>query len=193
MNTIVFIRHGITEGNQKKYYYGASDIPLTKEGIAALQERRIAGIYPNPEGFAFVTSMLKRTEQTLYEIYGEVPHRKDPRLDEMNFGTFEMKSYEMLKDEPEYIEWISGDNLANVCPEGESWTEVFERAKAAFEEYRNGNYIIVCHGGIIISLMQSLFPENNMNIYEWLPNPCEGYSVDFSDDGKPVSYKAIKL
>ena len=34
---IHFIRHGITEGNQKGWYYGSLDIPLTEEGVAALK------------------------------------------------------------------------------------------------------------------------------------------------------------
>lgn len=193
MSTIVFIRHGITEGNQKKYYYGATDIPLVEEGIGALKKRKEAGIYPSPEGFSFITSELKRTEQTLFEIYGDVPHKKDFRLNEMNFGKFEMRSYETLKEDPQYIEWISGDNPSNVCPAGESLNAVYERAGAAFEEYRGGNYIIVCHGGIIFSLMQSLFPEKNMNIYEWLPEPCEGYAVTFDEEKNPVVYRKIKL
>ena len=31
---ICLVRHGITEGNQKRLYYGSSDIPLAEEGVA---------------------------------------------------------------------------------------------------------------------------------------------------------------
>ena len=35
---ICLIRHGITEGNKNRLYYGYADIPLAEEGIAALKE-----------------------------------------------------------------------------------------------------------------------------------------------------------
>ena len=34
---IYLIRHGITEGNQKKWFYGAADIPLADEGREELR------------------------------------------------------------------------------------------------------------------------------------------------------------
>ena len=36
MSTIYLFRHGITEGNKKRLYYGSSDIPLIEEGIEAM-------------------------------------------------------------------------------------------------------------------------------------------------------------
>ena len=43
---ICLIRHGITEGNKNKLYYGFADIPLAEEGIYQLKELAAAGIYP---------------------------------------------------------------------------------------------------------------------------------------------------
>jgi len=43
---IHFIRHGITEGNAKKWYYGWTDVPLLPEGVAALQNLCAQCIYP---------------------------------------------------------------------------------------------------------------------------------------------------
>ena len=37
---LTLIRHGITEGNARRLYYGAADIPLLPEGEEAL--RRLA-------------------------------------------------------------------------------------------------------------------------------------------------------
>ena len=34
--TLTLIRHGLTEGNLKRLYYGSTDLPLTEAGIAAL-------------------------------------------------------------------------------------------------------------------------------------------------------------
>ena len=193
-NTVYLIRHGITEGNKRRLYYGSTDLPLAPEGIEALKKRREAGIYPDEQGFRLITSGLSRTKQTLFEIYGKEPDISDKRLNEVNFGDFEMKSYDELKDIPEYQLWISGDNWHNYCPNGESGAIMFTRAKIAMDEYCKSDCIIICHGGIISSLMQEYFPDahGREHFYKWQPRPCEGYKVVF-DDGKPIEYSEIKL
>ena len=71
MKTLVLIRHGLTEGNVRRWYYGALDIPLCPEGEAALKKAAAAGLYPPVNGRRIVTSGLLRTEQTLRLLYGE--------------------------------------------------------------------------------------------------------------------------
>ena len=196
MSTIYLFRHGITEGNKRRLYYGSSDIPLIEEGIEAIKTRREAGIYPDTNGFLVVTTDLIRTEQTLFEMYGrEVPHETDPRMREFSFGDFEMKSYEQLKDREDYQAWITGDNWRNVCPNGESGEIMLERSLAAMEDYIGKDCIIVCHGGVIAGLMLTWFPgdETAEHFYAWQPKPSEGYRIDFDDELKPVSYKKIAL
>ena len=196
MSTIYLFRHGITEGNKRRLYYGSSDIPLIEEGIEAIKTRREAGIYPDTNGFLVVTTDLIRTEQTLFEMYGrEVPHETDPRMREFSFGDFEMKSYEQLKDREDYQAWITGDNWRNVCPNGESGEIMLERSLVAMEDYIGKDCIIVCHGGVIAGLMLTWFPgdETAEHFYAWQPKPSEGYRIDFDDELKPVSYKKIAL
>ena len=41
---IILLRHGLTEGNQRRGFYGGIDIPLTEEGRQQLKERREAGV-----------------------------------------------------------------------------------------------------------------------------------------------------
>ena len=196
MSTIYLFRHGITEGNKRRLYYGSTDIPLIKEGIEAIRERREAGIYPETEGFKIVTTDLCRTEQTLFEMYGrEVPHKTDPRMREFSFGEFEMKSYEELKDREDYQAWITGDNWRNICPNGESGEIMLNRSLEAMADYIGTDCIIVCHGGVIAGLMLTWFPgdETAEHFYAWQPKPSEGYKIIFNDDKKPVSYEKITL
>lgn len=196
MSIIYLFRHGITEGNKKRLYYGSTDISIIEEGIAAISERRKAGIYPNTDGFKLITTDLKRTEQTLFEMYGkELEHETEPRLREFDFGDFEMLSYEELKDREEYQAWISGDNWRNICPNGESGEIMLNRSLDAMQDYIGKNCIIVCHGGVIAGLMLTWFPgdETAEHFYAWQPKPCEGYKVIFSDDLKPLSYEKIIL
>ena len=196
MSTIYLFRHGITEGNKRRLYYGSSDIPLIEEGIEAIKTRREAGIYPDLSGFKVITTNLKRTEQTLFEMYGrEVPHETDPRMREFSFGEFEMHSYEELKDREDYQAWISGDNWRNICPNGESGEIMLNRSLEAMKEYIGTDCIIVCHGGVIAGLMLTWFPgdETAEHFYAWQPKPSEGYRIDFDDELKPVSYEKITL
>ena len=94
---ICLIRHGITEGNKNRLYYGYADIPLAEEGIAALKELEKRDIYPNSSNADFYTTGLRRTEQTMEIIYGKREHEILPQLKEMNFGDYEMKSHGELK------------------------------------------------------------------------------------------------
>lgn len=196
MSTIYLFRHGITEGNKRRLYYGSSDIPLIEEGIEAIRERRNAGIYPDLTGFKVITTDLIRTEQTLFEMYGrEVEHLVDPRMREFSFGDFEMKSYEELKDREDYQSWITGDNWRNICPNGESGEIMLNRSLEAMNEYIGKDCFIVCHGGVIAGLMLIWFrgDETAEHFYAWQPRPGEGYKIEFDEDLKPVKYEKIKL
>lgn len=172
---IYLIRHGITEGNLAHLYYGSTDLSLAPEGIEALKGLR----YEVPEGCRFVTSGMKRTEQTLELLFGDVPHEKIERLKEMDFGAFEMKSYEDLKENPDYIAWITGDVDANVTPGGESGNAMRKRVLDGFSELvaDGEDTVIVTHGGCIVAIMEALFPNEGKNRYEWQPAPGHGYRI----------------
>lgn len=189
---IHLIRHGITEGNQRRLYYGASDIPLAEEGIEELKKLAEAGIYPPAEGGDFYTTGLKRTEQTLAIIYGEREHDVIPQLKEMEFGDFEMKSYEDLKDVPEYMEWISDKSGSAPSPGGESLVGFSMRIKKGLEllhgkhqlkelsvrhSGKDAISVIVCHGGTISSIMEECFPGQREHFFKWIPDPGHGYTL----------------
>lgn len=169
--SIYLIRHGRTEANLHHLYCGSTDLPLTPEGIAELKKLR----YSAP-GCQFVTSGMLRTEQTLQTLFGDVPHRREPRLREIDFGSFEMLDYEALKDREDYQAWITGDNQANVAPGGESGIRMRLRVLEAFREISD-NTVIITHGGPIAAIMSSLFPEENKNLYQWQPRPGQGYKI----------------
>ena len=98
------------------WYYGAAGYPppCRNPWRPCTKTQR-----PSPRAARYYTSGLLRTEQTLEAIYGPVAHQQLPGLREMNFGDFEMKSYQELKDTAAYQAWIT-DVEHNVCPNGES-------------------------------------------------------------------------
>ena len=183
MNRLILLRHGRTEGNARHLYYGKTDLPLLPQTVLELRAASERGVYPAPDGFSFVTSGMLRTEQTLRAIYGDVPFSVIEELREINFGIFEMKSYEELKDTPVYQAWVSGDWYRNVPPEGESFAECEARMLQGLARLlaREQDTICVCHGGTILTIMAHLFPEEGKDGYTWQPEPGFGYEIDLKN------------
>lgn len=177
---LVLIRHGRTEANEKHLYCGRTDIDLSGKGIAELEEMKNARIYPDVSDMRIVTSGKKRCEETLALLFGEMAHETDPDFCEMDFGAFEMRSYEEMKEDPEYIEWISGDNESNVAPGGESGKKMTERVIRGLMrlEQDGKDTLLITHGGVIAAVMAYLFPEEGRNRYEWQPAYGGGYVID---------------
>ncbi|MBR5129040.1 MAG: histidine phosphatase family protein, partial [Firmicutes bacterium] len=46
ISCIHFIRHGITEGIQNRWYYGSTDMPLVEEGVNEVLDLKANNIYP---------------------------------------------------------------------------------------------------------------------------------------------------
>lgn len=182
--TLTLLRHGQTEGNRLRLYYGRTDLPLSPEGLDELLALRETASFPKGRLY---TSGLLRAEQTLRALYGDQPHQVLPDLREMDFGDFEMKSYAQLKEDPDYQRWITGDNEINVCPGGESAAQMLERAEKALLPLIGQEEDAVCitHGGVIAGLMLLWFAEGNR--YTWTPQPGRGFCVTFAD-GRPVSF-----
>ena len=169
--TIYLIRHGKTEANEKHLYCGSTDLPLSEAGREELQ-----GVHYDIKNVRFLTSGMKRTEETLKILFGDVPYEVEPRFREVNFGIFEMLSFDQLKDNLEYQAWLTGDNEANIPLAGESGTQMKSRVLEAFSEIKEDTCIIT-HGGVIATIMEYLFPEENKNRYEWQPKLGCGYAI----------------
>ena len=169
--TLYLIRHGMTEANEKRLYCGSTDLPLSATGRAELQ-----GLHYDIKDVRFITSGMKRTNETLQILFGDVPFEVDPRFREVDFGSFEMQGFEDLKDQPDYRAWLTGDNEANVPPGGESGAQMTARVLAALAEMKE-DACIIAHGGVIAAIMQRLFPQEEKNRYAWQPAPGHGYCV----------------
>lgn len=168
---VYLIRHGKTEANEKHLYCGSTDLPLSKKGREALRN-----LHYDIQNVCFLTSGMKRANETLHILFGNVPFEEDPRFREVDFGIFELRGYEELKGLPEYQAWISGDNERNVPPDGESGEQMWQRVLVAFSEIREDT-VIITHGGVIAAIMEHLFPNENKNRYEWQPQNGCGYVV----------------
>lgn len=94
MKTIVIVRHGESEWNQKNLFTGWVDVNLSKKGMIEAQQ---AGQALFKQGFDFdicFTSYLKRAIETLNCILKEMdrewlPVIKDYRLNERHYGALQ--------------------------------------------------------------------------------------------------------
>lgn len=187
---LYLLRHGVTRANEAHLYCGSTDLPLSPEGCAALERAKSTGRWPRAD--RYYTSGMRRTAETLGILYPGATAAALPELREIDFGDFEMKSYEMLKEDPRYLAWISGENEKNVCPHGESGAQAQARAQRALDALleENTDALAVTHGGVIAGAMETWFPEAGKNRYEWQPRPGAGYGILF-EDGKPLRYWAL--
>ena len=183
--TIYLIRHGKTVANEKHLYCGSTDLPLSEAGRVELMRRSCQV----PAGVRFISSGMRRCNETLAILFGNVPYKVNPGFREIDFGVFEMHSYEQLKDDPRYQEWIAGDNNANIPPEGESGAQMTVRVMAAFQNIVDAgqNTVIITHGGVIAAILENLFTGENKNRYQWQPRPGQGYCLEI--DGAQMSYR----
>ncbi|MBQ9952332.1 MAG: histidine phosphatase family protein [Clostridia bacterium] len=191
MKALYLIRHSITEGVERRLYYGATDLPLVESGWKLCESLR--GSFDIPADVTYATTGMIRTRETLEGLFGKVPYEEFPDLREMNVGVLEMHSYEELKENPDYLNWIFDEVGDFRIPGGETKNEMSARIMRCINMLANRpgpGQVIVCHGGTICNAMTNLFPNDCKSFYDWSPKPCTGYAV-FFEDGKAVSWKKI--
>ena len=191
MKTIYLLRHSITEGVERRLYYGATDLPLVESGWKLCESLR--GKFELPENIIYGTTGMIRTKETLIGLFGNVPYTEYPDLREMNVGVLEMHSYEELKENSDYLSWIFDEIGDFRIPGGETKNEMSARIMRCIRMLANEpgpDLFIVCHGGTICNAMTNLFPKDCKSFYDWSPKPCEGYAIHF-EDGHAVSWDKI--
>ncbi len=187
---IWLIRHGATVANERRLYCGRTDLPLSESGRARLKRPAPGAVRAE----RYITSGLRRCDETMELLFGRPPGEVVPELREIDFGAFEMRGYEELKDDPDYQVWLTGDNEKNVPPGGESGEQMRARALAAFEAVTadGRDAVIVTHGGVIAAVMARLFPEEGRDRYSWQPRPGEGYELDIDPADRTAGYREWK-
>ena len=208
---ILMLRHGITEGNKNKWFYGAVDLPLLPEGREALSRQRSEGLYPPvPKNTCYYTTGLGRTRETLEVLFGNQEFHVIKNLREMEFGIYECKSFDDLKKDEGFQAWLDDEEGDLVLPGGESRNHFNERVIKGTDElvsmhqmnmlaHRHSGEdvmsVLVSHGGVICAMMEYWFPGEKENMWEWMIKPGSGYLVhmDPKDFNKktPIQYVQI--
>ena len=121
---LTLIRHGKTPSNREHRYLGVTEEALSGEGRKQLEILAEKDILKKP-WLLFISPML-RCQESAGILF---PGRKAYPIEEwreMNFGAYEGKNYEDLKNDSYYQKWIDSNGTLPF-PEGESQQEYIKR------------------------------------------------------------------
>lgn len=164
---VIFIRHTSVDV-PKGICYGQTDVPLAAsfpEEARIVREKirsyRFDKIYCSP---------LSRCVE-LAHFCGYDDAVKDDRLKEMNFGEWEMKAYDEIKD-PKLQEWFN--DYVNVIPTGgESVLDQRKRLESFITEIKGQHTDSVIgaftHGGILINALVAFGDRTYEDVYNSIP------------------------
>ncbi len=161
MKSIYLVRHGETELNLKKVYYGRIDCSLTEKGIS--QAKSLQPFFSRVEPLLVYTSPLLRAIHTADLLLGETKAARltDERLNELSFGAWEGKHYESLKGDPLYQKWCE-DWRHQSPPAGESFADMAKRTRSFFDALQKREeetILIVSHHAVLQQLMAYFLEE----------------------------------
>lgn len=174
---IVLLRHGATPGNAERRYVGLTDEPLSAAGRA-----KLGGMtYPAVE--QVIVSPMKRCLETAALIYPAHEPVIAEGLRECDFGAFEYRSYDELKDYAAYQAWLdSGGTLP--FPGGESRKAFSRRCCEAFAESLRtvaaSSTAFIIHGGTIMAIMER-FSLPKKDYYDYQVSNGAGFVGEWSD------------
>lgn len=131
--------------------YGQSDVNLASSFpeesamvLRALKNEHFDRIYSSP---------LKRCVLLAEKIAGEQKIIFDARLKELNFGDWENKRWEDIREETTAL--FTDYKIDERCPGGESFWDLIERVRSFFIEMNDlpESVCVVAHGGVIRAFM----------------------------------------
>ncbi|WP_242458044.1 histidine phosphatase family protein [Halomonas sp. YLGW01] len=191
---VLVVRHGLTSWNLERRYQGHRDIPLllpeAQPDLDRLRDHLAAVDFD-----AVHCSDLTRCRQTLAHVqegkerqgHGEAP-RFDARLRELNFGEYEGRTWDALKDDPAYRAWVdSHGRLAT--PGGESADDLWARLSAWLDDVlaearqcQHRRVLAVSHGGAIRELRRRL---EAADFWDGVVGQAQGrcFRFTFEEDG----------
>ncbi|MBY8981828.1 MAG: alpha-ribazole phosphatase [Candidatus Lokiarchaeota archaeon] len=147
---IYLIRHTKVE-LENNTCYGQSDVELSncfEDEVTKLKKK----VNFSSE-MIFFTSPLKRC-LLLAKNLTKKPPIIDNRLLELNFGDWELKKWDSI-NQSELDNW-SGNVINYICPNGESYLDLYNRSKEFFNDLIKENHkevSIITHAGVIRSIL----------------------------------------
>lgn len=184
---IMMIRHFQTPGNLEKRYVGRSDEELLENHElfeCAARKRKVFDTLGQPE--IVIASPMKRCVKTARLLFPGKEQVLCEKMKECDFGLFEEKNYEELKELPAYQKWLNSRGTLPF-PEGESHEAFKKRCIDGFEEMINmlmqekcQMSAMVVHGGTIMAVL-SQFDKEKQEFYNWQVENGGGYLISLDE------------
>lgn len=192
---ILLLRHGMTKGNLEKKYIGTTDEGLLAQEKDRLLEKSRGGCYPKAD--MVFTSPMRRCMETAELLYPALEKHFVESFVECDFGLFEGKNYEQLKEEAAYQKWLLSNGTMDF-PKGEGishfksrcvsgFFEMLSKVQGKMKEERKegirGETTVACivHGGTIMSILEALaVPEKSY--FDYQVKNGEGYLCTWKEE-----------
>lgn len=152
MLILFLVRHGLSEGNERRIIQGWSPAALAPEGVA--QAERLAKRIRAEEFDAVYSSDLERAAKTAKILFPDRPPTLTPLLREQFMGAWEGKPHEEMEREyPEIFRKVFLEHRVEGIPGAEDTAALRKRAGEALtflaERHPEGRILAVTHGGLI--------------------------------------------
>ena len=188
---LILLRHGTTQGNLERRFIGTTDLPLIPQGEALA--RQVSQTLPAVEHIYH--SPLLRCVQTARLLWPDTDMTPVDDLRETDFGPFEGKNHEELKDDPLYQQWITTADMSRL-PVGESTADMIPRVTRGIrwildDACRRGfsRVGVVAHGGTLMALM-SQWGRPERPFYGWMCANCCGWRL--SAEAEPLRLTVLE-
>lgn len=177
---IHLIRNMACEGNLEGRYIGRTESPLAMESVKKLIALKQKYSYPQAKGY--YASPNTRCVDTLKILYPDADPQVILEMAECDFGDWENKTAEELKDDPAFKTWMEQGSKA-APPNGESGIVFMQRVLQGFETLVKNmmitgetSAVLVTHGGVIMSIL-SAYGLPRADFYDWMCDEGCGYSL----------------
>lgn len=166
--TLSLIRHAKTQGNIEKRYVGWTDQSIVERELPVI----------NAEQKIVYGSDLKRCRQSAAYYYPQADFRAIAEFRESNFGDYELATYEDLKNNKRYRQWID-DAEHNSPPNGETLAELKKRVRLGLQKIvKEPHCHLVLHGGSIRAILVQFSPTPSQ-FWDWQVGHSERYELTF--------------
>ncbi|MCP3940675.1 MAG: histidine phosphatase family protein [Desulfobacteraceae bacterium] len=148
---LFLLRHGQIRGHGTKHFIGRTDVALDEKGIAqalfwknAFARIRFDRIY---------SSSLLRCKNTASLIHPTKKIHIDSRLNEIDMGTWDGKSFDHIRQTQPDLFQQRGEQIKNFRPpKGESFNDLYNRVSPFFEtltQTMESPTLVITHSGVI--------------------------------------------
>ncbi|MBM7583840.1 alpha-ribazole phosphatase [Bacillus pakistanensis] len=191
---VAVYRHGLTEANKNHQYLGWTDSSVCKDEQERItQERNSHSFYHQ-----YFCSDLSRCTSSLNLLNPEAIPILLKEFREINFGDWEGRTYEELKHDLQYQDWISSPFTVKP-PNGESYLEFTDRVRKGWEKIitttvkqGDSKVMLMSHGGVLRYLISTYSPIK-LDFWDIHAPYCGGYELVWTKNGFWRGEKCILL